>query len=71
MRLRTANASMEDGGMRNDLLIMGIITLAEAVLFAALAIAHNSAVMGMMVGIIIPELIRNLINGNINDDEED
>lgn len=44
--------------MRNDLLIFAIIATVEAVLFAALAIAHNSAVMGMMVGVTIPEIIR-------------
>lgn len=56
--------------MRNSLFGIAVVALVEAVLFALLAIAANSAIFGFMVGVAVPEAVRALAAAKNNENEE-
>lgn len=52
------------GMQKNNLLGMSIVALVEAALFVALAIANNNAVIGIMAGVVIAEVVNIIISRN-------
>ena len=55
------------GMQKNNLLGMSIVALVEAALFTALAIANNNAVIGLMAGVVIAEVVNIIISRNEED----
>lgn len=49
---------------KNNLLGLSIVALVEAALFTALAIANNNAVIGLMAGVVIAEVVNIIISRN-------
>ena len=49
---------------KNNLLGLSIVALVEAALFVALAIANNNAVIGIMAGVVIAEVVNIIISRN-------